>query len=236
MRSRVERCVRRCALPRASHPPFLPRPVACTGVTLFAALPVALIVRDHAVVATFSTASVAFIVLFAIVVVGLAFLPSNAALTGARQRAQRFRGAGAKEAWPFPAFRSCPGHVAHRGSERPNNLSTRAFKGDRTSPTNPTANGVGPFAPPPTPPCARTGASASLHVWQLDGLLVAFPVMAFSFTAHPYYLGIYSNLTAPSHSRMLYVTDMVRARALGLAWARPRRRPRVRRRRRALCA
>jgi hypothetical protein len=47
------------------------------GVTLFAALPMALVVRDHAVVATFSTASVSFIVLFVVVVLGLAALPQG---------------------------------------------------------------------------------------------------------------------------------------------------------------
>jgi hypothetical protein len=38
---------------------------------------------------------------------------------------------------------------------------------------------------------------------------VAFPVMAYSFTAHPYYLGIYNNLAAATPARMLSVTDMV---------------------------
>jgi amino acid permease len=53
---------------------------------------------------------------------------------------------------------------------------------------------------------AGTGA---LHVWNPEGLLVAFPVIVYSFTAHPYYLGIYSNMRTPSPSRMTRVTDLV---------------------------
>lgn len=48
-----------------------------------------------------------------------------------------------------------------------------------------------------------------MDLWNMDGLLVAFPVMAYSFTAHPYYLGIYSNMQTASPRRMLHVTDTV---------------------------
>lgn len=44
---------------------------------MFGALPVALIVRDHAVMAAFSTASVAFMFLFAIIVIMFAFMPAT---------------------------------------------------------------------------------------------------------------------------------------------------------------
>lgn len=54
------------------------------------------------------------------------------------------------------------------------------------------------------------GAAASrLLIWEMDGLLVAFPVMAYGFTAHPYYLGIYQMMPAPNVKRMNRVTDMV---------------------------
>lgn len=57
---------------------------------------------------------------------------------------------------------------------------------------------------------AVTGAAAGrLLMWRSDGLLVALPVVAYGFTAHPYYLGIYSMLPAPSTGRMMQVTDMV---------------------------
>jgi sodium-coupled neutral amino acid transporter 10 len=52
------------------------------GVTLFGALPVALIVRDHSIVAAFSTASVGFIMLFALVIFLFACLPSHVAAGG----------------------------------------------------------------------------------------------------------------------------------------------------------
>ncbi|GFH10522.1 putative sodium-coupled neutral amino acid transporter 10, partial [Haematococcus lacustris] len=52
------------------------RSVFLAGVTLFGALPVALIVRDHHVMASFSMASVGFIVLFACVIVLFACLPT----------------------------------------------------------------------------------------------------------------------------------------------------------------
>lgn len=46
------------------------------GVTLLGALPVGLLVRDHALVAAFSTASVGFIMLFATVIVVFSLLPA----------------------------------------------------------------------------------------------------------------------------------------------------------------
>jgi len=53
-------------------------------------------------------------------------------------------------------------------------------------------------------------ALAATHLWRPSGLLVAFPVMAYGFTAHPYYLGIYNNLQTGSFKRMTRVTDVVR--------------------------
>ncbi|KAJ9516084.1 hypothetical protein QJQ45_024517 [Haematococcus lacustris] len=102
------------------------------GVTLFGALPVALIVRDHHVMASFSMASVGFIVLFACVIVLFACLPT-------------------------------PPYVA--------------------------------------------AAHGEIRMWRMDGLLVAFPVMAYSFTAHPYYLGIFTSMQKPTQAGMLHVTD-----------------------------
>ncbi|KAG1666993.1 hypothetical protein FOA52_014305 [Chlamydomonas sp. UWO 241] len=53
------------------------------------------------------------------------------------------------------------------------------------------------------------GASGGMHLWRPDGLLVAFPVMAYGFTsAHPYYLGIYQNMQNASVGRMVSLTDL----------------------------
>ncbi len=46
-------------------------------------------------------------------------------------------------------------------------------------------------------------------MWQPEGLLVAFPVIVYSFTAHPYYLGIFNNLHSATFMRMSHVTDVV---------------------------
>lgn len=59
----------------------------------------------------------------------------------------------------------------------------------------------------PMPPAAA--AASPLVLWEPEGLLVAFPVIVFSFTAHPYYLGIFNNLQAATFSRMTKVTNLV---------------------------
>ena len=62
------------------------------------------------------------------------------------------------------------------------------------------------------PAAAGAGGAAAggrLLLWRAEGLLVAFPVMAYGFTAHPYYLGIYGMLPSPSTGSMMQVTDMV---------------------------
>lgn len=61
---------------------------------------------------------------------------------------------------------------------------------------------------------AAAAAAAPMVAWDPSGFLVALPVMAYSFTAHPYYLGIYEMLSAPSVKRMNSVTDQVG----GLSW------------------
>jgi sodium-coupled neutral amino acid transporter 10 len=110
------------------------------GVTLLGALPVGIFVRDHAVVAMLSTASVGCVLVFAAVIVVLAMTPAAPAAAAA----------------------------------------------------------------------AAADGAAKLLMWQPDGLLVAFPVMAYGFTAHPYYLGIYAMLPSPNVRRMGRVTDLVR--------------------------
>lgn len=111
------------------------------GITLFGALPIALIVRDPHVVATFSTASVGFVYLFGLVILTFALVPTA-----------------------------------------PHAVATTA---------------------------AAAGASTpGLLLWNMDGLLTAFPVMAYSFTAHPYYMGVYTQLAQPSTARMMHVTDL----------------------------
>lgn len=62
------------------------------------------------------------------------------------------------------------------------------------------------------PAAAMTAAVVStMQTWNPDGLLLAFPVMAYGFTAHPYYLGIYQMLATPNIKRMNKVTDAVSA-------------------------
>ena len=113
--------------------------LCAAGVTLLGALPVGIFVRDHAVVAALSTASVGCVLLFAAVIVVLALTPAAGMATAA----------------------------------------------------------------------AAADGATKLLMWQPDGLLVAFPVMAYGFTAHPYYLGIYSMLPSPNIRRMGRVTDVV---------------------------
>jgi hypothetical protein len=65
-------------------------------------------------------------------------------------------------------------------------------------------------------PAAHPTSLSTTKLWEQDGLLVAFPVMAYCFTAHPYYLGIYQNLQQPTHKRMLWVTDLALLFAAGV--------------------
>ncbi|GAX76712.1 hypothetical protein CEUSTIGMA_g4158.t1 [Chlamydomonas eustigma] len=117
------------------------RSVYLAGVTICGAFPVAMIVRDHKVVAAFSTASVGLVVLFAVVIVVFAITPATGAL-----------------------------------------------------------------------------ALSATHSWRPNGLLVSFPVMAYGFTAHPYYLGIYQNMQTASFKRMSNVTDTAMAFTAALYW------------------
>eukprot|EP00798_Chlamydomonas_sp_ICE-L_P001628 gene1628-33018_t len=114
------------------------------GVTVFGALPVSMIVRDHAVLATFSRISVIFMAVFSMVI----FL----------------------------------------------------------------------FAVTPTFSTTTHASEGTVHMWRLDGALVAFPMMAYSFTAHPYYLGIYSNLKNPTMPRMARVTTLAMFLAAFTYW------------------
>lgn len=114
------------------------------------ALPVALTVRNHALMTTLSTASVGFVTIFAAVILLFAFLPAVGAVAGA--------------------------------------------------------------AAPVLAPVA---------LWQPEGLLLAFPVMSYSFTAHPYYLGIYNALQSRDAKRMGRVTDAVCARVANVASQQP---------------
>ncbi|KAG2489705.1 hypothetical protein HYH03_011812 [Edaphochlamys debaryana] len=111
------------------------------GVSLFGAFPVALWVRDHATIATFSMASVGFVILFAVVIMVFACTPAAAGV-----------------------------------------------------------------------------ALSSVSLWDPEGLLVAFPVIVYSFTAHPYYLGIFQNLHTATHARMLRVTNLAMTVSSSLYW------------------
>ena len=48
-----------------------------------------------------------------------------------------------------------------------------------------------------------------LLMWQWEGLLVSFPVMAYGFTAHADYLNIYTEMQEPNIRRFTKVTDAV---------------------------
>uniref|UniRef100_A0A7S0RDG9 Amino acid transporter transmembrane domain-containing protein n=1 Tax=Chlamydomonas leiostraca TaxID=1034604 RepID=A0A7S0RDG9_9CHLO len=105
------------------------------GVTVLAALPAALIVRDPQTISALSTAAVAFLFVFAVVMMVLALTAGD--------------------------------------------------------------------------------DLGSLLMWRWDGLLMSFPVMAYGYTAHSDYLGIYTDMRNPTTTRMLQVTDS----ALGIASA-----------------
>lgn len=111
---------------------------------MLGALPVALVVRDHAVMSACSAGSVAFVVLFTAVITLMAILPGGV-------------------------------------------------------------------------PAAADVTAAPMRTWDASGFLVALPVMAYSFTGHPYFLGIYEMLSAPSVRRMNAVTDQVRGGG-GAGW------------------
>jgi len=138
-----------------------------TGVTLAGALPVCLIVRDHALIAALSNASVLFVVIFALAVFFSAFAPYVAAVVGT-----------AADATVAVAVGGNPAAIAAQL----------------------------PLGPP------------VLHMWHLQGVLVSLPVMAYGFTAHQYYMGIYTMLKAPSVRKMKLVTDMALVICAGVYW------------------
>ncbi len=49
-----------------------------------------------------------------------------------------------------------------------------------------------------------------LILWRTDGLLIAFPVVAYGFTAHQFLFNIYATLRVPSVKRMVGVVQNVR--------------------------
>ena len=49
-----------------------------------------------------------------------------------------------------------------------------------------------------------------LVLWRTDGLLIAFPVIAYGFTAHQFLFNIYATLRVPSVKRMVGVVQHVR--------------------------
>jgi amino acid permease len=51
-----------------------------------------------------------------------------------------------------------------------------------------------------------------LELWRTDGLLIAFPVIAYGFTAHQFLFNIYATLRVPSVKRMVGVVHHVRKR------------------------
>ena len=55
-----------------------------------------------------------------------------------------------------------------------------------------------------------------LILWRTDGLLIAFPVVAYGFTAHQFLFNIYGTLRVPSVKRMVGVVQHVRRTAANL--------------------
>lgn len=47
-------------------------------------------------------------------------------------------------------------------------------------------------------------------LWRTEGILVAFPVVAYGFTAHQFLFNIYATLRVPSVKRMTSVVQQVR--------------------------
>lgn len=53
-------------------------------------------------------------------------------------------------------------------------------------------------------------------MWRTEGILVAFPVVAYGFTAHQFLFSIYSTLKVPSVKRMTGVVQNVRSHSTPL--------------------
>ena len=126
-------------------------------MTLFAALPVALLVRSPELLALVSQVSVGFIFLFAVVVVVLALLPSASGgelLSGCCSRGRQY---GSQQADP----------------------SRLVF------------------------------GSGTILLWRPDGALIAFPMIAYGFTAHQFLFNIYSSLKSPTVKNMTGVVQQV---------------------------
>ncbi|GIL69642.1 hypothetical protein Vretifemale_561, partial [Volvox reticuliferus] len=65
---------------------------------------------------------------------------------------------------------------------------------------------------------AAAAVASSVTMWRPEGLLVAFPVIVYSFTAHPYYLGIFNNLRGATFTRMSRVTNVAMGLSGALYW------------------
>lgn len=59
-----------------------------------------------------------------------------------------------------------------------------------------------------TDAAGHTLGAAAKHLWRPDGLLVSFPMMAYGFTAHPDYLGVYQNLQASVDIHTVWMTQV----------------------------
>ncbi|WIA21553.1 hypothetical protein OEZ85_000749 [Tetradesmus obliquus] len=149
-----------------------------TGVTVVGALPVCLVVRDYALIAALSNASVVFVVIFAVVVFCTAFAPYAAAALGFK--------------WALSSVAAA--------------ASTAAAAAAGTGSGGAAAAAAATLMPP------------VLHMWHVQGVLVSLPVMAYGFTAHQYYMGIYTMLKAPSVRKMKHVTDLALLICAGVYW------------------
>ena len=147
---------------------------SAAGVTLFGALPVALLVRSPGLLALVSQVSVAFIFFFALVVMVLAMLPSSSA---------------GGYSLPHCCVASSP------------------------------ARDVRTLAVVCWLPTKVLGAAGTLLLWRPEGALIAFPVIAYGFTAHQFLFNICSSLKAPTVKNMTSVVQQVCGFAL--AWQQP---------------
>ena len=60
-------------------------------------------------------------------------------------------------------------------------------------------------------------SAGPLVLWRTDGLLIAFPVVAYGFTAHQFLFNIYATLRVPSVKRMVGVVQNVREGFAGVS-------------------
>ncbi len=59
------------------------------------------------------------------------------------------------------------------------------------------------------PPAHAWDGAGPVVYWKLDGLLIAFPLLAYGFTSQQFVFGVYQSLRAPTVQRMTSVVKQV---------------------------